>query len=112
MTALCPRCGATAPVKNGRFRLHGAPYCPLSEMPVPATGTGEVDFHRRAHIVAELAGMQRDYDPATVWDYATAVDACELQRLLMVALAAIDVEKTVDELWGWVAGLPAARCSA
>lgn len=112
MTSICPRCGATAPVKSGRFRLHGTPHCPMSELPVPVAGHDELDYRRRAYIVAELAGIQRDYDPATVWDYLTTVDAAEVQRLLIVALAAIDVTQTVDELWGWVAVLPAARCSA
>ena len=118
--ARCPRCNrADAPTKQGRYRLHtmerrraDTGYCPMSELPVPVAGNSEMAFDRRADVVAELAFRLQEADPSTVWDYLTAVKDDELQRLLLVALAAIDVDKTVGELWGWVSDLPAARCSA
>lgn len=115
MTGWCPRCArGDVPVKQGRFRLHSNTFgcCPMSEMPVPASGVAGADYERRAATVAELAFLVQDRDPAVVWEWLTAVPAVELQRLLVVALAAIDADKPVSELWGWVAQLPSARCSA
>jgi hypothetical protein len=49
-----------------------------------------------------LAGQLRDCDPAMTWQYLTAIPSAELQRLLVVALAAIPLESKRSELFGWV----------
>jgi 23S rRNA G2445 N2-methylase RlmL len=48
-------------------------------------------------------------DPRHVWAYLTALPAAEVQRLLVFALAAIPVDRRVEDLFGWVANLPSAR---
>jgi hypothetical protein len=63
----------------------------------------------RATLVCDLAAQLRDVDPAVVWDYLTGLPADELQRMTMVALAGIDVDSPISEVFGWVQQLPAAR---
>ena len=113
----CARCGRRdIAVKSGRYRVHaislrdnGSGHCPMSELPVPVDGHSDADYEAHARIVTELACRLQVADPVTVWEWLTTVDAGELQRLLVIALAALDTDKTVSELWGWVAQLPVAR---
>lgn len=110
----CPYCGRTISTRDNRWAVHGitydsTDYCPLSQQPVPITGTEPRDFVRRANIVTSLAFQLQDEDPHLIWNYLTATPAAELQRLLMVALAAIDTNKTMSDLYGWVYDLPAAN---
>jgi hypothetical protein len=84
----------------------------MSKLRIPITGTRDADFEGRAHLVGNLASRVQDEDPHVIWDYLTALPAVELQRLLMVALAAIPVDQTVREMFGWVCELPAAKKAA
>lgn len=115
----CPYCDRDITVTNARFTPHnvdgsprnGAP-CPLSRQRVPIRGVSNQDHDDRADVLTDLAFQVQDEDPRVVWDYLTCLDAAELQRLLMFSLAALDINKNVDELWGWVKRLPVARLEA
>lgn len=114
MNAACPRCERRISTHGGRYALHGittdsAQHCPMSKQATPVTGTAPIDYYRRANLVCDLASQVQDEDTSVVWDYLTALSAEELQRLLMVALAAIDVNAPMERIYGWVLELPAAR---
>jgi hypothetical protein len=79
---------------------------------VTINGGEAIHYRRRADLVCELATQLRDTDPNGVWDYLTATPASELQRLLMIALAGIDVDKPVTDVFGWVLDLPTARLAS
>lgn len=113
----CPRCGRDIATQNGRFWVHSTVAntrgrCPMSKQLAPITGHTADDFAARAHLVANLAWQLRDEDPAITWDYLTALPAEELQRITMIALAGLRVDQTVDEMFSWVADLPAAKAVA
>lgn len=111
--ARCPHCDRTVRTIANRYYLHNTgeydQVCPMSEQRVPITGDTPMDYVARAKLVANLASQVQDFDPAIVWSYLTALPGSELQRLMMVALAAIPLDKTVDEMFSWVTALPAAR---
>lgn len=109
----CPRCARVIAVKAGRLCSHsvvpdGRDTCPLSWQRIPVVGVSDDDYLMRARFVAELALLVQDEDPHMVWDYLTALPAVEIQRLLMITLAGIPVDKRPGEIWGWVAKLPVA----
>ena len=83
--------------------------CPLSELREVVTGHTHYDDERRAKVIAELAEIVQDADPSVAWIYLTCLPAEELQRMLMFALAAIPVDKTVDDIWAWITELPVAQ---
>ena len=103
--------------------LHMAGIASRGTAPVVATATWilyitlnisttrPVDYRRRADVVLDLAHQMQDSDTAVVWDYLTAMPGDELQRLLVIALAAIDIDQPVDRIFGWVYDLPVARAS-
>ena len=112
----CPYCGRDLIVNAARFKTHNiegvaknGTLCPMSQQRIPIEGVSNQDHADRADILTDLACQVQDMDPRVVWDYLTCLPAVELQRLLMFALAAIDIEKSTDELWGWVKALPKAR---
>ncbi|BBY78898.1 hypothetical protein MPUL_00560 [Mycolicibacterium pulveris] len=111
----CPYCGRMVSTKNNRFKFHSrrrkAAYdqCPMSFQRVPITGETPTAYVSRAHLVADLAQQVQDEDPAVVWTYLTALPANELQRLMMVALAAIPVDRRVEDMFAWVCDLPVAK---
>jgi hypothetical protein len=113
--ALCPRCDRPISTTNGRYSLHNdgthGEVCPLSTMHAPYQSHQQspTDYVGRAHIVANLAAGVQDEDPTVVWDYLTALPANELQRLMMLALAAIPIDQTVAEMFAWVTELPNAK---
>jgi hypothetical protein len=76
---------------------------------VPTAGDRPDEYEHRADLVADLAWQVQDADPHQVWDYLTGIDQGELQRLLMVALAVVPVDATVDETFAWVNDLPVAQ---
>lgn len=112
--ARCLRCRRDIGTVNRRYTLHTTDYrqhgvyCRMSNMPVPVTGLQDQDFEDRVWLVSDLACQLQDQDPKLVWDFLTCLPAAELQRLLMVLLAALPVDKTAKELWGWVMSLPVA----
>jgi hypothetical protein len=57
---------------------------------------------RLADAALELAVMVRDEDPHLVWDTLCRLNRQPLQELLVVALAAIPVDKTSSEIFGWI----------
>lgn len=103
--------------KSERYADHGITHgssdiCRMSGQRAPIKGLTDKDFGDRAYLVADLAGQLQDLDPVIVWDYLTALPAAELQRMMMVALAAIRVEgQKVDDLFAWVCDLPIARAA-
>lgn len=113
---VCPRCDRSVSSHCGRYSLHsitpdGDDHCPMSKQLIPLTGTRPLDYYRRATLVADLAAQVQDSDPAIVWDYLTATPATEIQRLMVIALAAINIDQPIDKLYGWVYDLPVARVS-
>lgn len=112
--ARCPRCNRTVATQSHRFTDHGtekgsSEQCPMSRQHTPIVGDRPADYLARAYLVADLAEQIQDFDPVIVWDYLTAMSAGELQRLLVIALAGIRVDQRIDELFGWVCDLPAAK---
>ena len=112
----CPYCGRAVRVDDkGRFRTHAKTAgarndtCPMAGEHVPITGHSDNDYFARAHLISKLAWRVRDEDPQQVWNYLTVLPAEEVQRLLMLALAAIPVDQTVEDMFAWVCDLPAAR---
>lgn len=112
--AVCPFCARTVGTNGRRYTMHalvagGDNYCPLSHQPLPATGYNPHDYERRAGTVALLAAQLRDEDPQGVYDYLRAQTHSELLVLCAVALAAINTDLKLSELYRWVMDLPAAR---
>lgn len=112
--ARCPRCDRTITTDGGRYKHHSlvehsGETCPMTDQHTPITGTAPTDYLSRAYLVADLAEQVQDRDPAVVWDVLTATPAAELQRLLVIALAAVPIGQPVSETWGWVCDLPAAK---
>lgn len=62
-----------------------------------------------ADFALHLATVLRDEDPTVVWGSLCRLDRRQLQELAAIALAAIDVDMTRDELLAWVNQLPAAK---
>lgn len=114
----CPYCGRSVRVDDkGKFRPHGMVAgernntCTMSGEHVPITGHSDTDYIARAHLVAGLAWRIKDEDPQRVWNYLTVLPPEELQRLLVLALAAVPVDQTVEDMFAWVCDLPAARAA-
>lgn len=112
----CPRCGRMISHHGGRWTRHGmtvdgSDWCPMSKQTLPIAGHKPIDYYHRASLVADLASQLQDSDPAVVWDYLTTIPGGELQRLLMIALAGIDVDRPLNDIWSWVLELPVARAS-
>lgn len=119
MKVTCPYCGRKLQPHNGggRYSPHSiepasAMTCPMSEQRVAPTGMTPADCEKRARLIAELAAQVQDEDPHLAWIRLTCLPDVELQRLLMFALAAIDLDQTVTDMWGWVCDLPIARRTA
>ena len=81
----------------------------MSKQPVMPSGGSDSDHERRATIVTDLACQLRDYDTRIVWDYLTALSPLELQRMLMIALAAVPVDSSMQNTFRWVMDLPIAQ---
>lgn len=114
-TMRCPACGRNdIKFNSGRFVVHSVTpgkfgdTCYMSRERTPVSGLTDRDHERRVDLVTHLAWRLKDEDPQDVWKYLAVLDAAELQRLLMLALAAIPVDRTVDELFAWVYDLPDA----
>lgn len=111
----CPGCGRTLqPRESGRYARHSVTagsgmLCPLSEMREVVTGFSHYDDERRAKVIAELAATVQDADPSVAWIYLGCLPERELRRMLMFSLAAIPVDKTVDDIWSWITELPVAQ---
>jgi hypothetical protein len=112
--APCPRCNRAVGTNGNRFKPHatvrlGDEICRMSDQHVFVSGHSSRDYIARAHVIADLADQVQDRDPALVWDYLTALPTEEVQRLLVIALAAVPVDKPVHDVWAWVCDLPAAK---
>lgn len=117
-TGDCPRCGRSVGITWDRFKQHNlhryqsGELCPMSEQPVPVKGFGPETYERRARLITHLAQQVQEYDPRSAFDYLTCLPADELQRLLIVAFAALPLDRSVEELWEWIYDLPIAQESA
>lgn len=104
---LCPRCKRVTALTGRRWVRHtttprGFQRCALSLRPVPFEGTSDAELRGRAFLAGELAAQLRDEDPARLWVYLNAFEPLELRRMLVIALAAIPVDRPVSELYDWV----------
>ena len=109
----CPRCARHVSTNGNRWGVHGVTagsgdYCMMTKQAVMPNGTTDHDYERRAAIITDLACQMRDSDTAIVWEFLTAAPAIELQRMMMVALAAVPTDKTLRDTFGWVCALPVA----
>jgi hypothetical protein len=59
-------------------------------------------LERTADTVLDLACRIRDEDPELVFRALENLDGHDLLEVVMIALAAIPVEATKDELFGWI----------
>ena len=111
----CPRCQREVSICQGKYANHSISprtreLCRLSKMRVPPTGTSPEDYETRAAIVADLAWQVQDGDPLLTWEYLSGMDSTDRQRLMMVALAGIPLDRgKVDDIFAWVYQLPAAQ---
>lgn len=112
----CPCCGKTIGLRNHHYNTHhvtsGTHYCPLSGQPATSCGEQPEDYRTRAATVCYLAAQLRDRDPALTYSWLCATERDELIRLMIVALAAVPVDKPASQIFGWVTALPAARQEA
>lgn len=111
----CPVCWQAVTTGTGRF--HGrikthtdtiGSRCPMSLQPVPA------ECHRAArleteaaHVVCMAAELRDDLTP--VWDTLAAASPTQLRDWLIIALAAVDIERPISDLFQWVQDMPIAR---
>lgn len=58
-----------------------------------------------ADLALNLAAILRDEDPTLIWGTLTRLGHRRLQELAVIALAAIPVDQTRDQLLGWVSQL-------
>lgn len=65
-----------------------------------------------ADLALHLAAILRDEDPTVVWGSLIRLGHRQLQELAVIALSAIPVDMSRDELLAWVNDLPAARTEA
>lgn len=66
------------------------------------------ELEQTAALAVELVGSLRDENPHVCWSALSRLDRRQLQELAVVALAAIPVDATLAELFGWVLDLPCA----
>lgn len=60
------------------------------------------DLEDGADLAMRLAVVLRDEDPALVWGSLIRLDRRKLQELCVIALCAIPVQMTKEQLLGWV----------
>lgn len=111
----CTVCGKQVTARNHRYARHTHrvnEFCPMSDLPLPASGDSPEAYLHRATIVARLAGLLRDEDPRTVHTYLTTLDRGEIISLAMIAVAGIPHQQRVTEIWSWVCDLPQATVIA
>lgn len=110
----CPGCGRMRDTNNGHFVRHADASilreCPWSQKPVPRNRTHQLA--RAARTALNLADQLRVDDPDLVWRYLQQLPVDKLREFTMVALAAINPDQTMDEAFGWVMELPAARLAS
>lgn len=105
--APCFVCGRTVRRKgpNSRFYdIHateagGTERCTNSELPTPVTEINSFTHSRRIKQVLGLASVVQDEDPRLIDNYLTGLSAHEVQAVALYALAAIDLDRTRDELF-------------
>lgn len=81
--------------------------CPMSATPVPDRSLREVELEHAAKSVLGMAAELRD-DAAAVWDQIDTAEPREIREWLVIALAAIDIDKPARDLLAWVEQLPIA----
>lgn len=114
---VCPKCGRDVKTLDYRYIQHsstgevGFP-CSLSGMREPLVGDSAAAYLSRAVLVGDLACRLKDEDPSQTWDYLTSLSGSELQKMTMIALAAVPVDKPISEIYGWVCALPVAEGAA
>lgn len=63
------------------------------------------DLEQCVDLALQLAAVLRDEDPTLVWGSLIRLDRRKLQELTVIALAAIPVDQTRQQLYGWIEGL-------
>lgn len=109
-TEIAAACGITRRAVD-RLRAKdeppGRPTLPDSRV----TDERAAELEDTAHLVTHLAFLLRDEDPNLTWGALCRLSRRQLQEFAVVALAAIPVEETEEDLYRWVTALPAARAS-
>lgn len=80
--------------------------CEMSYKPVPPVVLRELELERTAARVMQLAADLRD----DVEPVVSAVDNAtrhELREWLLIALAAVDIDRQPSQLFGWIEGVAA-----
>jgi hypothetical protein len=110
----CPVCWREVDVTRefGNVRiiaLHLNPLfrrCEMSYMPVPPALLREIELEQTATRVMQLAADLRD-DVENVWQAVNHATPDELREWLLIALAAVDVDREPSKLFGWIEGVAA-----
>lgn len=110
----CPGCGRMRDTSHGKFVRHADASmlreCSWSQQPIPSSRAHQMA--RAARTVLNLADQLRVDDPDLVLRYLQRLTPDKLQEFAMVALAAVNPDQTVDDAFGWVMELPAARLAS
>lgn len=97
--------------RNQRFSRHAddtGTQCPMSRKDITREAVRATANVQRAQAVVTLAGYLRDEDPRVVWNTLASFGEVEVRRMLVTALAAIDPDRPLSELFDWVEELPVA----
>lgn len=78
-------------------------------LPEPAVSDQRAEqLEGTAEFALHLAFLLRDEDPNLVWEVLSRLDRQQLQELAVIALAAVPINATREELYAWVEQLPGA----
>jgi len=75
---------------------------PRAPLPRDVSDQRATELERTAHLVMGLAVRLRDENPVLVWDALSRLDRQRLQEVTVVALAGMNVEAPLSEVFGWV----------
>ncbi|WP_420799405.1 DUF7368 family protein [Mycobacterium celatum] len=103
----CPVCWRVVGASDGIVKAHvdtAFMPCPMSRRPVPPSSLRQAELEESAAHVMRLAAELRDDLDAFHNALADATNA-QLREWLVIALAAVDVDRPMSELLAWVEGL-------
>ncbi|MGV0042063.1 DUF7368 family protein [Mycobacterium colombiense] len=106
----CPVCWRGVNVEGEVVAPHNdyaGRKCPMAAKPVPTRSLREVQLERAADTVLRMAADLRD-DDRCVWAELDVAQPDQLREWLIIALAAIDIDKPARDLLAWVEQLPIA----
>lgn len=86
-------------IKAGKFDLHRLPST-VTKRDMSAKHATELE--KMADNAIKLACMQREQDPQIIWDTLANLERTTLQKLTVILLAAMPMDRSKSELFGWV----------